>query len=75
MKIKCLKYIKLSVYKIKNKVDNKIASDEEKIRIIQALQMKKIDVTKYLKEKYNITIHNLRKAQYEEILRAENISK
>lgn len=60
--------------KIKNKVDNKIASDEEKIRIIQALQMKKIDVTKYLKEKYNITIHNLRKAQYEEILRAENIS-
>lgn len=48
--------------------NNEKTTDKDKLKILIFLQEKGIDSTRYLKEKYNITIHNLNKKQMEEIL-------
>lgn len=54
----------------KNKED--IISDEEKLKLLKLSIQHNIDITKILKEKYNCTIHSLKKSQLEELLKKEN---
>ncbi|WP_302429359.1 hypothetical protein [Fusobacterium varium] len=50
-----------------------IISDEEKLNILRKSFVLKIDLTKFLKENYNLNIHEIKKSQYEKIL--ENLKK
>ena len=48
--------------------ENEEATDKQKVEVLVYLQNKKIDSTKFLKERYNISIHGLKRIQAEEIL-------
>lgn len=48
--------------------ENEEATDKQKVEVLVYLQNKKIDSTKFLKERYNTSIHGLKKFQAEEIL-------
>ena len=48
--------------------ENEEATDKQKVEVLIYLQNKKIDSTKFLKERYNTSIHGLKKFQAEEIL-------
>ena len=49
-------------------IENEEATDKQKVEVLVYLQNKKIDSTKFLKERYNTSIHGLKKFQAEEIL-------
>lgn len=48
--------------------ENEEATDKQKVEVLVYLQNKKIDSTKFLKERYNTSIHGLKRLQAEEIL-------
>lgn len=48
--------------------ENEEATDKQKVEVLVYLQNKKIDSTKFLKERYNTSIHGLKRIQAEEIL-------
>lgn len=48
--------------------ENEEATDKQKVEVLIYLQNKKIDSTKFLKERYNTSIHGLKRLQAEEIL-------
>ena len=48
--------------------ENEEATDKQKVEVLIYLQNKKIDSTKFLKERYNTSIHGLKRIQAEEIL-------
>ncbi|WP_294066843.1 hypothetical protein [uncultured Fusobacterium sp.] len=48
--------------------ENEEATDKQKVEVLVYLQNKKIDSTKFLKERYNTSIHGLKRFQAEEIL-------
>lgn len=48
--------------------ENEEATDKQKVEVLVYLQNKKIDSTKFLKERDNTSIHGLKKFQAEEIL-------
>lgn len=48
--------------------ENEEATDKQKVEVLIYLQNKKVDSTKFLKERYNTTIHGLKRLQAEEIL-------
>ena len=48
--------------------ENEEATDKQKVEVLVYLQNKRIDSTKFLKERYNTSIHGLKKFQAEEIL-------
>ena len=48
--------------------ENEEATDKQKVEVLIYLQNKKVDSTKFLKERYNTTIHGLKRLQTEEIL-------
>lgn len=48
--------------------ENEEATDKQKVEVLIYLQNKKIDSTKFLKERYNTSIHGLKRFQAEEIL-------
>lgn len=54
--------------KIFGTTENKEATDKQKVEVLVYLQNKKIDSTKFLKERYNTSIHGLKRIQAEEIL-------
>ena len=47
--------------------ENEEATDKQKVEVLVYLQNKKIDSTKFLKERYNTSIHGLKRLQAEEI--------
>nr|WP_317280485.1 hypothetical protein [uncultured Fusobacterium sp.] len=49
--------------------ENEEATDKQKVEVLVYLQNKKIDSTKFLKERYNTSIHGLKRIQAEEILK------
>lgn len=49
-------------------IENEEATDKQKVEVLVYLQNKKIDSTKFLKERYNTSIHGLKRLQAEEIL-------
>ena len=49
-------------------IENEEATDKQKVEVLVYLQNKKIDSTKFLKERYNTSIHGLKRIQAEEIL-------
>lgn len=49
--------------------ENEEATDKQKVEVLIYLQNKKIDSTKFLKERYNTSIHGLKRIQAEEILK------
>ena len=48
--------------------ENEEATDKQKVEVLIYFQNKKIDSTKFLKERYNTSIHGLKRIQAEEIL-------
>lgn len=48
--------------------ENEEATDKQKVEVLIYLKNKKIDSTKFLKERYNTSIHGLKRIQAEEIL-------
>ena len=54
--------------KIFGTTENEEATDKQKVEVLVYLQNKKIDSTKFLKERYNTSIHGLKRIQAEEIL-------
>lgn len=48
--------------------ENEEATNKQKVEVLVYLQNKKIDSTKFLKERYNTSIHGLKRIQAEEIL-------
>lgn len=46
-----------------------IISDEEKLNLLKKSFVLKIDLTKFLRENYNLNIHEIKKEQYEDILK------
>ena len=50
-------------------IENEEATDKQKVEVLVYLQNKKIDSTKFLKERYNTSIHGLKRIQAEEILK------
>ena len=54
--------------KILGTTENEEATDKQKVEVLIYLQNKKIDSTKFLKERYNTSIHGLKRIQAEEIL-------
>lgn len=46
-----------------NTVKDPIISDEEKMKILKESIIKNVNITKLLKDEFNITIHNIRKSQ------------
>lgn len=46
-----------------------IISDEEKLNLLKKSFILKIDLTKFLRENYNLNIHEIKKSQYENILK------
>ena len=54
--------------KIFGTTENEEATDKQKVEVLVYLQNKKIDSTKFLKERYNTCIHGLKRIQAEEIL-------
>ena len=48
--------------------ENEEATDKQKVEVLVYLQNKKIDSTKFLKERYNTSIHGLKRLQAGEIL-------
>lgn len=46
-----------------------IISDEEKLNLLKKSFVLKIDLTKFLRENYNLNVHEIRKNQYEDILK------
>lgn len=48
--------------------ENEEATDKQKVEVLVYLQNKRIDSTKFLKERYNTSIHGLKSLQAEEIL-------
>lgn len=48
--------------------ENEEATDKQKVEVLVYLQNKKIDSIKFLKERYNTSIHGLKRLQAEEIL-------
>jgi len=57
----------IEVFSNGRKIDP-IISDEEKLNILKKSFVLKIDLTKFLKENYNLNIHEIKKSQYEIIL-------
>ena len=49
--------------------ENEEATDKQKVEVLIYLKNKKIDSTKFLKERYNTSIHGLKRIQAEEILK------
>lgn len=49
--------------------ENEEATDKQKVEVLIYLQNKKIDSTKFLKERYNTSIHGIKRFQAEEILK------
>lgn len=49
--------------------ENEEATDKQKVEVLVYLQNKKIDSTKFLKERYNTSIHGIKRFQAEEILK------
>lgn len=58
----------LSEKKTLGTTENEEATDKQKVEVLIYLQNKKIDSTKFLKERYNTSIHGLKRIQAEEIL-------
>lgn len=54
--------------KIFGTTENEEVTDKQKVEVLVYLQNKKIDSTKFLKERYNTSIHGLKRIQAEEIL-------
>ncbi|WP_302162547.1 hypothetical protein [uncultured Fusobacterium sp.] len=52
--------------------ENEEATDKQKVEVLIYLQNKKIDSTKFLKERYNTSIHGLKRIQAEEIIKSLN---
>lgn len=48
--------------------ENEEATNKQKVEVLVYLQNKKIDSTKFLKERYNTSIHGLKRIQAEEVL-------
>lgn len=51
------------------KLDNQVISEKEKIDLLKKSFLMKIDLTKLLKENYNLTIHEVKKNQINEIMK------
>lgn len=52
--------------------ENEEATDKQKVEVLIYLKNKKIDSTKFLKERYNTSIHGLKRIQAEEIIKSLN---